>query len=97
MTSFFIFVGVALVVMGVVGYFRYRRRGPDELRRFFIWYALAWPFIGCGLCGLAFPRLHWLYYVQFAIAVASYGVQIPGLRRARAKARGERDQLRLKP
>jgi hypothetical protein len=38
---------------------------------------------------MAYPRLHWLYYVEFALAVASYVVQIPGLRRARAKARGE--------
>lgn len=97
MTSFYLFMGSALVVMGVAGYFMYRRRGRDELRRFFIWYAFAWPFVGCGACAMGYPRLHWLYYVEFALAVASYVVQIPGLRRARAKARGESDQGRLKP
>ena len=90
-------MGVALVVMGVAGYFMYRRRGGDELRRFFVGYAFTWPIVGCGLCAVGYPRLHWLYYVAFALAVASYVVQIPGLWRARAKARGESDQRRLKP
>ncbi len=90
-------MGCALAVMGVAGYFTYRRRGRDELRRFFIWYAFAWPFMGCGLCAIGYPKLHWLYYVEFVGVVASYCVQIPGLRRARAKARGEGDQRRLKP
>ncbi len=89
-------MGCALAAMSVAGYFMYRRRGRDELRRFFIGYAFAWPFMGCGLCAVGYPRLHWLYDVEFAIAVASYGVQIPGLRRARAKARGEGDQGRLR-
>lgn len=85
-------MGVLLVVLGVVGYFMFRRHGRDELRRFFIWYAFAWPFMGCGLCAAGYPRLHWLYYVSFALAVGSYGVQILGFRRARAKIRGEGDQ-----
>lgn len=95
-TSVFVFMGVLLVVMGVAGYFMYRRRGRDELRRFFIWYAFVWPFMGCGLCAMSYPSLHWLYYVEFALAAASYGVQIPGLRRGRAKARTEVDQRRRK-
>lgn len=89
-------IGVLLVAMGVVGYLMSRRCGPDEVRRFLIWYVFAWPFVGAGLCALFYPKLHWLYYVQFAIAAASYAVRFPDfLQRRRAKGRVEREGTHL--
>ena len=87
MLPVFIYMGVGLVVLGVFGYLNERRRrGPEGVRRFLIWYAIAWPFMAAGLCALVFPRLHWFYIVQIGIAVIGYGVQILDFRRSRARA-----------
>jgi hypothetical protein len=85
--SGFVFMGAALVALGVFGYFNERRRrGADGVRRFLIWYCFVWPFMACGMCAIAFPRLHWLYYVEFGIAGLGYGVQALDWRRAKARA-----------
>ena len=87
-------MGVVLVVVGVVGYFNQKRRhGREGVRQFLIWYAFAWPFLACALCAGFYPRLHWLYYVDFGLAVAAYAVQIWGLIRARAAAKSDRPPL----
>jgi hypothetical protein len=87
MLPVFIYMSVGLVALGVIGYFNERRRrGPEGVRRFLIWYAIAWPFMAAGLCALAFPRPHWLCIVQIGIAVIGYGVRILGFRRSRARA-----------
>jgi len=84
-------MGVGLVVLGVFGYLKQKRRhGRDGVRQFLIWYAFAWPFLACALCAGFYPRLHWLYFVDFGLAVASYVVQILGWRRARAAAKADR-------
>jgi hypothetical protein len=85
--SGFIFMGAALIALGVFGYFNERRRrGTDGARRFLIWYCFAWPFMACGMCAIAFPKLHWLYYVEFGIAGLGYGVQAFDWRRTKARA-----------
>lgn len=72
-------MGVGLVAIGVFGYVTTKRKhGRDEVRRFLIWYAFAWPFMACGLCAISYPRLHWLYFVDFGLAVACQAVQILG-------------------
>ena len=87
-------MGVVLVAVGVFGYLtQVRRRGRYEVRDFLIWYALAWPFMACFLLAGFYPRLHWLYFVNFAIAVASYAVQFFGWRRARDRAKADRSPL----
>jgi hypothetical protein len=87
-------MGVALVVLGVFGYLNERRKGGHGgVRRFLIWYAFAWPFMACALCAGLYPRLHWLYAVDFAIAVASYVVQLRDWRRARARAKADRSPV----
>ncbi|HET9170556.1 MAG TPA: hypothetical protein VFN97_14020 [Actinospica sp.] len=89
--SVFLYMGAVLVALGVFGFLTERRkRGRDGVRRFLIWYALAWPFMACALAAELYPRLHWLYSVSIAIAVASYVVQIRGWRRARAQAKADR-------
>ena len=89
-------MGVALVVMGVFGYLTEKRKhGRDGVRKFLIWYALAWPFMACALCAAFYPKLHWLYFVDFGLAVASYVVPILGWRRARARARAKADRSPL--
>ena len=81
-----IYLGAVLVVIGVAGYFiEKRRRGPQAVRRFLIWYAFAWPFMAAGFVGLAYPKLHWLYFVEIAIAAVGYAVQYLDIRRQRAK------------
>ena len=88
MTSAWIFVGCALLVFGVAGYFMSRRRGgPQGVRSFVIWYIFAWPFLAVGLCVGEYPKRHWLYFVEFGIAALGYGVQFFDFRRQRAKAR----------
>lgn len=86
--------------MGVAGYFiEKRRRGPAGLRQFLIWYAFVWPFAAAGLCAMSSPRLHWLYWVEFAIAVTSYVVQFRSqrrLRRQRADAPDKQDRMWLR-
>lgn len=72
-----LYMAVVMAVIGVVGYRKEKRRGgADGARQFLIWYGLAWPFVACGICAVFFRRLHWLYYVEGAIAVLSYGIQI---------------------
>jgi hypothetical protein len=83
-------MGVLMVAVGVVGYLMSRRRGPDEVRRFLIWYAMAWPFMAAGLGGVLLPKEHWLYFVQGGIAVVGYGVQFFDARRQRLRADGRR-------
>jgi hypothetical protein len=85
--SGFIFLGAVMVVLGVFGYLNERRRrGAEGVRRFLIWYGFAWPFMACGMCAILFPKLHWLYYVEFAIAALGYGAQALDWRRAKARA-----------
>jgi hypothetical protein len=85
--SGFIFMGAALIALGVFGCFNARRRrGADGVRQFLIWYCFALPFMACGMCAIAFPRLHWLYYVEFGIAGLGYGVQALDCRRVKARA-----------
>lgn len=94
----FIYVPVGLVALGVIGYFNERRRrGPEGVRRFLIWYVIVWPFMAAGLCALAFPRLHWLYIVQIGIAGVGYGVQILDFRRSRARAAARLQGVRPSP
>jgi len=97
MLPVFIYMGSALVAAGIIGYFNERRRrGADGVRHFLIWYCFAWPFMAANLCAMTFPKLHWLYFVSFGIAAASYVAQGMGLRRARA-AQARADRSRLDP
>lgn len=91
----FIFTGVLVVAMGPVGYLISRRGGPDEVRRFLLWYVFVWPFAAVGLSALLFPKLHWLYFMEFAIVAGGYAVQILDFRRRRAKRRVERGRMHI--
>jgi hypothetical protein len=81
--------------MGVVGYFVQKRRGPRAVRGFLIWYVFVWPLFGVALCGFAFPKAHWLEFVELGIVVAGYGVRYLDIRRSRAKADSSGDLPRL--
>ena len=85
--SVFVAMGVIMIVLGVVGYtVERRKRGPEGVRGFLIWYGLAWPFAISSIVAGLYPRLRWLYAVTFAIVAISYAVQILNWRRARARA-----------
>lgn len=88
MGSLFIIVGIALVVLGPVGYLlEKRRRSVNGIRRFLIWYCFAWPFAAAILLAAAYPKQHWLYYMQFGIVALGYGTQFLDARRRRAAIR----------
>jgi hypothetical protein len=85
----FIFVGALLVALGVAGFFNERRRrGPAGVRRFLVWYCLAWPFAAAAVCATEFPRLHWLILVSFGISGVGSAVRMYADRRARARPAG---------
>jgi len=84
-------MGVVLVVFGVVGYSKEKRRhGPEGVRRFLIWYCFAWLFVGVALCGLAYPKQRWLEFVELAVAAVGYSALFFDRRRRRARASSER-------
>lgn len=67
----FVYVGALMVMLGVAGYVNERRkRGAAGVRRFLLWYTFVIPFMACGLCAAVYPRLHWLWWVPGAMAVA---------------------------
>jgi FtsH-binding integral membrane protein len=75
------YVAIAAILVGCFGYATERRkRGAKGARNFLLWYAFAVPFMACALCGTIYHRLHWLYYVAGAMAVAAVLVQRRGLR-----------------
>lgn len=84
--AFFIFAGAVLVAIGLFGYLiERRRRQAVDLRRFLVWYGLLWVFVPAAVGAMLYPRLHWLYYVVFASAVANYAFQIVDRRRVRGR------------
>lgn len=84
----FAFISLVMALLGVFGYLTERRkRGAPGARSFLLWYAFAIPFVACALCGLVYPKLHWLYYLAGAMAAGGALVQLRGARRARAQAR----------
>lgn len=84
-----------LVIMGVVGYFVQKRRGPRAVRSFLIWYCFTWPFLGVALCGFAFPKARWLEFVELGVIAVGYAVRYLDIRRTRAKAGAGGDRPRL--
>jgi hypothetical protein len=84
-------MGLVMALLGVFGYLTERRkRGASGVRRFLLWYAFAIPFIACGLCGIAYPKLHWLYYPAVAMAVVA--ALLARLRRPRPASAQARDE-----
>jgi hypothetical protein len=94
--SLFALMGLVMALLGVFGYLTERRkRGASSVRRFLLWYAFTIPFIACGLCGVAYPKLHWLGYPDFAVAVVV--ALLARLRRALpASAQGRDESSRMR-
>ena len=87
--SLFTFAAVFFPLFGVFGFLMQRRkRGAAAARSFGLWYAfVVIPLTACALCGMVFPKLHWLYYLAVATAVVSTLVQFRSLRRTRTHVR----------
>jgi hypothetical protein len=92
MLPIFIDMPIFWAAAGVFGYVsQKRKRSADEARRFLIWYAISWPFLITLLFGLAYPRLHWLYYVAIGIALLGNLGNLVSMRSARRKRQVEKD------
>ena len=83
----FMLAGVVLAAVGVGGYLIERsRRAPGGVRRFLLWYVFMWPFMLILTCAVAYPRLHWLYYVAAVFAACGYIAQVLVWRRSQARS-----------